>query len=116
MAGGGNPAYGASSLFNNVSNSRVLLTNNIFGDTSSRNLKVANAAESQTRVLEALRGEPGPAHDIVALNAGTALYAAGVASSIEEGLRKARAAIASGAALAKLDQFVSVTRQLGAAN
>jgi anthranilate phosphoribosyltransferase len=83
---------------------------------SSRNLKVANAAESQARVLEALRGEPGPAHDIVALNAGTALYAAGVASSIEEGLQKARAAIASGAALAKLDQFVSVTRQLGAAN
>jgi anthranilate phosphoribosyltransferase len=83
---------------------------------SSRNLKVANAAESKVRVMEALRGEPGPAHDIVALNAGTALYAAGVAASIEEGLQKARAAIASGAALAKLDQFVGVTRQLGAAN
>jgi anthranilate phosphoribosyltransferase len=83
---------------------------------ASRNLKVADAAESKLRVMEALRGEPGPAHDIVALNAGTALYAAGVASSIEEGLKKARAAIASGAALAKLDQFVSVTRQLGAAN
>jgi anthranilate phosphoribosyltransferase len=83
---------------------------------SSRNLKVANAAESKTRVMEALRGEPGPAHDIVALNAGTALYAAGIASSIEEGLQKARAAIASGAALAKLDQFVGVTRQLGALN
>jgi len=83
---------------------------------SSRNLKVANAAESKVRVMEALRGEPGPAHDIVALNAGTALYAAGVASSIEEGLQKARAAIASGAALAKLDQFVGVTRQLGALN
>jgi anthranilate phosphoribosyltransferase len=83
---------------------------------ASRNLKVSDAAESKVRVLEALRGEPGPAHDIVALNAGTALYAAGVAASIEEGLQKARAAIASGAALAKLDQFVSVTRQLGAAN
>jgi anthranilate phosphoribosyltransferase len=83
---------------------------------ASRNLKVADAAESKTRVMEALRGEPGPAHDIVALNAGTALYAAGVAASIEEGLQKARAAIASGAALSKLDQFVSVTRQLGAAN
>jgi anthranilate phosphoribosyltransferase len=83
---------------------------------ASRNLKVADAAESKLRVMEALRGEPGPAHDIVALNAGTALYAAGVAASIEEGLQKARTAIASGAALAKLDQFVSVTRQLGAAN
>jgi anthranilate phosphoribosyltransferase len=83
---------------------------------ASRNLKVADAAESKARMMEALRGEPGPAHDIVALNAGTALYAAGVASSIEEGLQKARAAIASGAALAKLEQFVSVTRQLGANN
>jgi anthranilate phosphoribosyltransferase len=82
---------------------------------SSRNLKVANAAESQARILEALRGEPGPAHDIVALNAGTALYAAGVAPSIEDGLAKARAAIASGAALGKLEQFVQVTRRLGAA-
>jgi anthranilate phosphoribosyltransferase len=77
---------------------------------------VLDTAESKLRVMEALRGEPGPAHDIVALNAGTALYAAGVAASIEEGLQKARAAIASGAALAKLDQFVSVTRQLGASN
>ena len=83
---------------------------------SSRNLKVANAAESKVRVLEALRGEPGPAHDIVALNAGTALYAAGAATSIEAGLEQARAAIASGAAIAKLEQFVQVTRQLGAAN
>ncbi|MCA1858273.1 anthranilate phosphoribosyltransferase [Massilia oculi] len=79
---------------------------------SSRNLKVANTAESKARVLEALRGEPGPACDIVALNAGTALYAAGVAASIEEGLAKARATIASGAALAKLEQFVQVSRQL----
>jgi anthranilate phosphoribosyltransferase len=82
---------------------------------ASRNLKVADAAESKARIMEALRGEPGPAHDIVALNAGTALYAAGVAASIEDGLQRARTAIASGAALAKLDQFVNVTRQLGAA-
>ena len=83
---------------------------------SSRNLKVADKNESKTRVLEALRGDPGPATDIVALNAGTALYAAGVTPSIEEGLAKAREAIASGAALAKLEQFVSVTRQLGGAD
>ncbi len=81
---------------------------------ASRNLKVANTEESKAKVLEALRGEPGPAHDIVCLNAGTALYAAGVAGSIEDGLAKARATIASGAALAKLEQFVQVTRQLGA--
>ncbi|MBB5606057.1 MULTISPECIES: anthranilate phosphoribosyltransferase [unclassified Janthinobacterium] len=80
---------------------------------ASRNLKVADAAESKAKMLEALRGEPGAAADIVALNAGTALYAAGVASSIEDGLARARLAVSSGAALAKLDQFVQVTQQLG---
>ncbi|SDH31347.1 anthranilate phosphoribosyltransferase [Janthinobacterium sp. YR213] len=80
---------------------------------ASRNLKVADAAESKAKMMEALRGEPGAAADIVALNAGTALYAAGVASSIEDGLARARAAVSSGAALAKLDQFVQVTQQLG---
>ena len=80
---------------------------------ASRNLKVADAAESKVRMMEALHGEPGAAYDIVALNAGTALYAAGVASSIGEGLTKARAAIESGAAVAKMKQFVDVTQQLG---
>ncbi len=80
----------------------------------SRNLKVADAAESKARMMEALRGDAGAAYDIVALNAGTALYTAGVAASIEEGLGKARQAIASGAALAKVEQFVQVTQQLGA--
>jgi len=47
---------------------------------------------------------------------GPALYAAGVTGSIEAGLQKAREAIASGAAIAKLEQFVQVTRQLGAVN
>jgi len=83
---------------------------------ASRNLKVADAAESKAKMLEALRGEPGAAFDIVALNAGTALYAAGVASSIEDGLQRARTAITSGDALKKVEQFVSVTQNLGAAN
>jgi anthranilate phosphoribosyltransferase len=80
---------------------------------ASRNLKVADSAASKAMMMEALSGEPGPAYDIVALNAGTALYAAGVASSIEDGLAKARATILSGAARAKLEQFVQVTQQLG---
>ena len=82
--------------------------------TASRNLKVANAVESKAKMMEALTGEPGAAYDIVALNAGTALYAAGVASSIADGLTRARTAIESGAATAKLAQFVEVTQQLAA--
>ena len=80
---------------------------------ASRNLKVADAAESKARLMEALRGEPGPAFDIVALNAGTALYAAGVADSIADGLQRARQTILAGDALKKVEQFVQVTQQLG---
>src|SRR5262245_31180177 len=73
-------------------------------------LKVANAAESKERITQALAGEAGPVRDIVVLNAGAALYAANVAGSIKEGVENARSAIASGAARAKLDQFVAYTR------
>lgn len=80
---------------------------------ASRNLKVEGAEESRQKLLEALDNKSGPARDIVILNAGTALYAAGVASSIADGLSRAREVVASGAARAKLDQFAQVTQQLG---
>ncbi|HEY4073218.1 MAG TPA: anthranilate phosphoribosyltransferase [Herbaspirillum sp.] len=80
---------------------------------ASRNLQVSNAAESKAKILEALDDTTGPARDIVALNAGTALYAAGIAPSIEDGLKLARATISSGAARKKLAQFIEVTQQLG---
>jgi len=83
---------------------------------ASRNLKVSGAAESKQKVLEALDDTPGPVRDIVVLNAGTALYAAGIAESIGDGLLKARQVLASGAARRKLDQFVQTTQQLGAAD
>ncbi|MBK4738191.1 anthranilate phosphoribosyltransferase [Noviherbaspirillum pedocola] len=82
---------------------------------ASRNLKVSGAAESKARVLEALSNEPGPARDIVILNAGTALYANGSAPAIDAGMAMAREAIASGAARDKLEQFVRATRDIGGA-
>jgi anthranilate phosphoribosyltransferase len=82
---------------------------------STRNFRVANAAESKEKIFAALNGIEGPEQDIVAFNAGAALYAAGIAPSIEEGLSMAFKTIASGAAMAKLEQFVNVTQQLGAA-
>ena len=80
---------------------------------SNRGLKVSGAAESKEMVLEALRGVEGTPREIVALNAGTALYAAGIADSIGNGIERARAAIASGAAMQKLDAFVATTQRLG---
>jgi len=80
---------------------------------SHRGLKVADAMESKEMVLEALGNVDGTPREIVVLNAGTALYAAGIAESIAEGIDRARAAIASGAARRKLDQFVATTQKLG---
>ncbi len=75
-------------------------------------LRVADAQQSKALLLGALDDVAGPARDVVLLNAGAALYAADLAASIGEGIEQARAAIASGAARAKLDQFVAATRRL----
>ncbi len=79
---------------------------------ASRNLRVADADQSKAMLLEALGNADGLPREIVALNAGAALYVAGVADSIGEGIAKARDAIAAGAALAKMEEFVGMTRQL----
>ena len=79
---------------------------------SSRNLRVADVAESKAMLERALDGERGVPHDIVCLNAGAALYAANVADSIGAGIALARAAIASGAARAKMQAFVATTQRL----
>ena len=82
---------------------------------SHRGLAVANPAESRALLMDALRGAPGPAREIVVLNAGVALYAADCVGSIAEGITRARAAIASGAAVARLEQFVACTHALAGA-
>ena len=79
----------------------------------SRVLRVAGKEESVQCIQRALANEDGPVRDIVVLNAGAALYCAGVAGSVAEGVRQARDAVASGRALAKLSQFVACTRKLG---
>ncbi len=79
---------------------------------SSRNLRVENAEESKTMLLEALCGQRGVPHDIVCLNAGAALYAANVVDAIDDGIELARATIASGAAHAKMQAFVATTQRL----
>lgn len=81
----------------------------------SRVLCVANRDESMQRIVSALADEAGPVRDIVLLNAGAALYCAGVADTIVDGVKRAGEAVASGAARRKLDQFVETTRKLGSA-
>jgi anthranilate phosphoribosyltransferase len=82
---------------------------------SSRNLRVESADESKAMLLEVLQGRHGVPHDIVCLNAGAALYTADVVDDIGAGIELARATIASGAAHAKMQAFVAVTRRLARA-
>ncbi|MBS1196784.1 MAG: trpD [Proteobacteria bacterium] len=79
---------------------------------SQRNIKVSNVEESKAMLLGALENQPGAAREIVCLNAGAALYTANLADSIEAGIVKAREAIESGAARAKVEQFVACTQRL----
>jgi len=77
----------------------------------SRALKVANKDESVQCIQRALANEDGPVRDVVLLNAGAALYCAGVAANVTEGVKRAREAVASGQAMAKLSQFVSFSNK-----
>lgn len=73
-------------------------------------LCIRNAAESAARVRSALVGEPGPARDVVILNAGAAIYVADLASSIADGMERARETIASGRAAPLLEEVIKETQ------
>jgi len=75
-------------------------------------LRVANREESVACIWRALGDEDGAVRDIVLFNAGAALYCAGVAPSIAEGVRRAAEAVSSGRAQDKLEQFVAATNRL----
>ena len=79
---------------------------------SNRALKVETPEQSKAMLLGALDNAPGAARDIVILNAGVALYAANVVDSMAAGVKRARGAIESGAARAKLSQLVDLSQQL----
>jgi anthranilate phosphoribosyltransferase len=79
---------------------------------SNRGLRVDTPEQSKAMLLSVLDNEPGPARDIVVLNAGAALYAANVAPTMQVGVTQARAALDSGAARVRLDQLVALTQAL----
>ncbi|HSO44489.1 MAG TPA: anthranilate phosphoribosyltransferase, partial [Rhodoferax sp.] len=82
---------------------------------SNRAFKVETPEESRNMLLGVLDNVDGPAKEVVLLNAGVALYAANVADSMQAGIDKARAAIESGAAKAKLDALVTTAHALSVA-
>ncbi len=82
---------------------------------SARALKVETPEHSRALLLDVLDNQHGAARDIVILNAGVALYAANVVETMKAGVERARAAIESGAAKARLQQLVVTARALSAA-
>jgi anthranilate phosphoribosyltransferase len=85
-----------------------------FAMSSNRALRVETPEQSRAMLLGVLANEPGPARDIVVLNAGVALYAANVADTMETGIALAREALASGAAKTRLDRLISATQKAAA--
>ncbi|MFP4611263.1 MAG: anthranilate phosphoribosyltransferase, partial [Thiohalophilus sp.] len=73
-------------------------------------LKVETAEESLAVIKNLLNNQPGPARDIVLLNAGAAIYAAELVPTLEDGVRRAAEVIADGSAAAKLDALVELSR------
>ena len=78
-----------------------------------RTLRVSTVEESRAMLIGALEAKAGPQRDIVALNAGAAIYVADKVPTFEEGVELAFETIKSGAARAKLDEFVKFTQQFG---
>jgi len=72
-------------------------------------IKVANAAEAKVMLLGVLDNQPGAARDIVLLNAGAAIYVAGLAETLANGVKKAAEIIATGAAKNKLTQLIQTS-------
>ncbi len=76
---------------------------------SASSIRVENAEQSKAMILAVLAGQTGPAHDIVLLNAGAAIYVAGQAESLQAGVARAAQVIDDGSARAKLDQLVDLS-------
>jgi anthranilate phosphoribosyltransferase len=75
----------------------------------AESIRVRNAEESKAMILAVLEGQSGPAQDIVLLNAGAAIYVAGLAASLREGIAKAGLAIGDGSAMMKLRQLIALS-------
>jgi len=75
-------------------------------------LAVDGAEQSLATINSVLDNQSGPARDIVALNAGAAIYAAGLTDTLADGVNKALDVIASGAAKTKLEQLITYSTNL----
>lgn len=83
-----------------------------FTKTNISELAVNGAEESLAVIKKVLDNEAGPAKDIVTFNSGAAIYVAGLAESLEAGIKKAKEVITSGAAKAKFEELVNLSNSM----
>lgn len=79
---------------------------------SLEGLAVDSAQQSLNIIRAAFNNSDGAAKDIICLNAGAALYVAGISNSFAEGVLLARGTIVQGLAQQKLDQFIQFTQAI----
>jgi anthranilate phosphoribosyltransferase len=76
-----------------------------------RAITVSSVEESKAMIQAVLDNQPGPAHNIVAMNAGAAIYVAGLAANLKAGIERASQAIKSGAAKHKMEEFIAFSKK-----
>lgn len=74
-------------------------------------VRAKDSADSLAIIKSIMDNNEGPAKDIVSLNAGAAIYVAGLATTLAEGVARAQEAIASGAVKNKLDELIKLSNQ-----
>ena len=77
-----------------------------------RAIQVTTVEESKAMIQAVLDNQPGPAHNIVAMNAGAAIYVAGLAKTLKNGMERASQVIKSGAAKQKMEELIAFTKHL----
>lgn len=108
----GAETYVAELYNNEIKNYKISPEQFGFKRSSIETLKVSNSQESLTLLQAVLQNKAGPACDIVALNAGAAIYISGLMNTLEAGVHKAQEILASGAALEKFKALIQSTQQL----
>ena len=101
-----NTTYVAELKDNNISTYTVHPGDFGLEEGNLNSIKAENAEQSLALINEAFSGKKGVARDIIALNAGAAIYVSGLVSSFDEGVTQANQILSDGSAQDKLDAYI----------
>ena len=98
--------YVAELKDNNISTYTVHPHDFGFEEGNLDSIKAENADQSLALINEAFSGKKGVSRDIIALNAGAAIYVSGLVNSLNEGIQKAKQVLSNGTAREKLEAYI----------